>query len=321
MSTAAVFPGQGAQSVGMLAELAERYPSVLDKFSMASDALGLDLWLMAQEGPAEVLSATQNTQPVLLTASAAIWDVWQTQAPLPDYVAGHSLGEYSALTCAGAIDFIDAVKLVRLRGELMEKAVPRGQGAMAAIMGLDDAAVSAGCDEVDGIVVAANFNAPGQVAIAGEMAAVSAAVEVLKERGAKRAVMLDVSGPFHSPLMAAAKDEFGEALHALPLHMPNVPIVQNVNAAIASDLDALKSNLLAQLSAPVLWTASIQTMVEQGVAAFYELWSWECTCWSHPSYCQGCAYPRAGIARHDYRKFDRVNYWKSYEICLSNRCL
>lgn len=270
MSVGAVFPGQGAQSVGMLAELAGQFPSVVQKFEQASDHLGFDVWKMVQEGPAEDLSATQNTQPVLLTASAAIWDVWQSHAPAPAFVAGHSLGEYSALTCAGALEFADAVKLVRLRGELMEAAVPRGQGAMAAVMGLGDEEVVACCEATPGIVVAANFNAPGQVVIAGAAAAVQAAADACKDAGAKRAVMLDVSGPFHSPLMASAKAEFAQALGAIDLQMPAMEIVQNVSGDIPATVDQLRDNLLAQIAEPVLWTRSVNRMVEGGVDQFVE---------------------------------------------------
>ena len=271
MSLGAVFPGQGAQSVGMLAELAEAYPVVIDTFSRASDALGFDMWSMVQNGPAEDLSATQNTQPVLLTSSAAVWAVWTSQGGSADFVAGHSLGEYSALCAAGSIEFEDAVRLVRLRGELMEKAVPRGQGGMAAVMGLEDAEVEACCASVEGVVVAANYNAPGQVVVAGAAEAVELAAEACKEAGAKRAVMLDVSGPFHSPLMAAAKDEFAEALLATNVQMPSIPIVQNVNAGIPSDVDALRDNLLAQIAEPVLCSQCVSTMVEQGVSSFVEV--------------------------------------------------
>jgi len=270
VSLGAVFPGQGAQSVGMLAELASQFPSVQEKFAEASDVLGFDVWHMVQEGPAEDLSATQNTQPILLTASAAIWDVWQNVAPRPSYVAGHSLGEYSALTCAGSIAFADAVRLVRLRGELMEAAVPRGQGAMAAVMGLEDEQVADCCNAVDGVVVAANFNAPGQVVIAGAAAAVEAAAEQCKAAGAKRAVMLDVSGPFHSPLMEAAKDEFGAALAAVDVQMPAVPIVQNVTADVPADVAQLRENLLAQIAEPVLWSKCVLRMVDLGVDQFAE---------------------------------------------------
>jgi [acyl-carrier-protein] S-malonyltransferase len=270
VSLGAVFPGQGAQSVGMLAELAAQHPSVIEKFGEASELLGFDVWRMVQEGPAEDLSATQNTQPILLTASAAIWDVWQQHGPVPSYVAGHSLGEYSALTCAGALSFADAVRLVRLRGELMEAAVPRGQGAMAAVMGLDDDQVTACCNAVDGVVVAANFNAPGQVVIAGAAAAVAAAADACKAAGAKRAVMLDVSGPFHSPLMSAAKEEFAKALNAIELTLPAIPIVQNVNASVPDSVAQLRENLLAQIAEPVLWSKCVERMVELGVTQFAE---------------------------------------------------
>jgi len=254
----------------MLGELAQQYPSINEKFAEASDLLGFDLWDLVQQGPAEDLSATANTQPVLLTASAAVWDVWQSNGAAPSYVAGHSLGEYSALACSGSIDFADAVKLVRLRGELMEAAVPRGQGAMAAVMGLQDEQVTQCCAQVDGIVVAANFNAPGQVVIAGTAQAVSDAAESCKEAGARRAVMLDVSGPFHSPLMEAAKEEFGAALNDVPLRMPKVPVVQNVTANVPVDVDELRNNLLAQIAAPVLWSKSVQRMVDLGVDQFAE---------------------------------------------------
>lgn len=270
MTLGAVFPGQGAQSVGMLGELAENFPSIKDKFAEASDALGFDMWRLVQDGPAEDLSATQNTQPVLLTASMAIWDVWQQSGNLPSHVAGHSLGEYSALVCAGSMDFIDGVKLVRLRGQLMEAAVPRGQGAMAAIMGLQDDQVAACCEQVEGVVGPANYNAPGQVVIAGAAAAVNAAADQCKEAGARRAVLLDVSGPFHSSLMAAAKDEFGEALNLLDLRMPAMPIVQNVTAAIPEDVDVLRANLLAQIAQPVLWSSCVEQMVALGVTEFAE---------------------------------------------------
>ncbi len=270
MSVGAVFPGQGAQSVGMLAELAAQFPQVIAKFAEASDLLGFDVWKMVQEGPSEDLSATQNTQPILLTASAAIWDVWQSHADAPAFVAGHSLGEYSALTCTGALAFADAVKLVRLRGELMEAAVPRGQGAMAAIMGLPDEEVIACCAATDGVVVAANFNAPGQVVIAGAAAAVETAADACKTAGAKRAVMLDVSGPFHSPLMASAKAEFALALGAIDLQMPAVSIVQNVTAQVPGTVEELRDNLLAQIAEPVLWSSSVEKMVALGVDQFAE---------------------------------------------------
>lgn len=270
MTLAAVFPGQGAQSVGMLAELAAAFPHVSRRYQEASDVLGFDVWQLTQLGPAEKLAQTENTQPALLTASVAIWDVWQSEAEAPAFVAGHSLGEYSALTCASALSFADAVSLVRRRGQLMEAAVPRGQGAMAAILGLDDDQVINCCAQAEGVVVAANFNAPGQVAIAGEAEAVRRAVKICEGAGARRAVMLDVSGPFHSPLMDAAKDEFAEALARVEIAMPEIPIVQNVTAAVPNDLTTLRDNLLAQISAPVLWSASVSNMAGMGVDRFAE---------------------------------------------------
>ncbi len=268
---AAVFPGQGAQSVGMLGELAAAYPVVEDTFTQASKVLTIDLWAMTCDGPSEVLARTQNTQPLLLTASVAAWRVWRERGgQLPDFVAGHSLGEYSAIVCAQAMSFEDAVRLVRLRGELMEAAVPAGIGAMAAIMGLTDDQVEACCEQVDGVVVAANYNAPGQVVIAGEAQAVEAGTVTCKDAGAKRAVMLDVSGPFHSPLMEAAKDEFGRALADVTLSEPVVPVVQNVAASVPHDVDELRRNLLEQIAAPVRWSDSVSYMTSQGVSRFIE---------------------------------------------------
>ena len=278
MSLAAVFPGQGAQSVGMLAEIAQEHPSVQARFAEASDHLGFDLWKLSQDGPAEQLALTENTQPVLLTASVALWDVWRAQfeargllvADEVAFMAGHSLGEYSALVCAEAMSFADGVKLVRRRGELMEAAVPAGEGGMATIMGLDDEAIQAACDQADGVVEPANFNAPGQTVIAGAAAAVQQAADLCKEAGAKRAVVLEVSGPFHSPLMSAAKEEFAQALAATEVDMPNIPVVQNVTATVAASVESLQQNLVQQIAAPVLWAKSVQYMVEQGVDTFVE---------------------------------------------------
>ena len=215
MKLAAIFPGQGAQSVGMLADIAEAHASVKAKFDVASQVLGFDLWSMVQEGPAEVLGSTENTQPALLVASVALWELWLAGSEKVNVMAGHSLGEYSALVCAGAMSFEDGVRLVRTRGELMQRAVPNGQGGMAAVLGLDDDAIEACCASVAGEVSAANYNAPGQVVIAGAMSAVDEAIEACKAAGAKRALKLDVSGPFHSKLMAAAADDFSQALDAI----------------------------------------------------------------------------------------------------------
>jgi [acyl-carrier-protein] S-malonyltransferase len=265
MKLAAIFPGQGAQSVGMLAEIAQANASVKAKFDIASQVLDFDLWSMVQDGPNEVLGSTENTQPALLVASVALWELWESGAEKVDVMAGHSLGEYSALVCAGAMSFTDGVKLVRTRGELMRRAVPNGQGGMAAILGLDDDAIEACCVSVAGEVSAANFNAPGQVVIAGEMSAVDAAIEACKAAGAKRAVKLDVSGPFHSKLMASAADDFSQALDRIEMVMPRTPVLQNVRASVASDVGELKRNLVEQLYSPVQWTATVQAMLAQGL--------------------------------------------------------
>ena len=265
MKLAAIFPGQGAQSVGMLADIAGAHASVKAKFDVASEVLGFDLWSIVQEGTAEVLGSTENTQPALLVASVALWELWSAGGEKVNVMAGHSLGEYSALVCAGAMSFEDGVRLVRTRGELMQRAVPSGQGGMAAVLGLDDDAIEACCASVAGEVSAANYNAPGQVVIAGAMSAVDEAIEACKAAGAKRALKLNVSGPFHSKLMASAADDFSEALDAIAVVMPTIPVVQNVRASVAKDVGELKSNLVEQLYSPVQWTASVQFMLSHGL--------------------------------------------------------
>lgn len=265
MKLAAIFPGQGAQSVGMLADIAGAHASVKAKFDVASQVLGFDLWSMVLEGPAEVLGSTENTQPALLVASIALWELWSGGGEKVNVMAGHSLGEYSALVCAGAMSFEDGVRLVRTRGELMQRAVPNGQGGMAAVLGLDDEAIKACCASVAGEVSAANYNAPGQVVIAGDISAVDEAIEACKAAGAKRALKLDVSGPFHSKSMAAAAGDFSQALDAIEVVMPRIPVVQNVRASMAKDVGELKSNLVEQLYSPVQWTASVQFMLGQGL--------------------------------------------------------
>ena len=265
MKLAAIFPGQGAQSVGMLADIAEAHASVKAKFDVASEVLGFDLWSIVQEGTAEVLGSTENTQPALLVASVALWELWSAGGEKVNVMAGHSLGEYSALVCAGAMSFEDGVRLVRTRGELMQRAVPSGQGGMAAVLGLDDDAIEACCASVAGEVSVANYNAPGQVVIAGAMSAVDEAIEACKAAGAKRALKLNVSGPFHSKLMASAADDFSEALDAIAVVMPTIPVVQNVRASVAKDVGELKSNLVEQLYSPVQWTASVQFMLSHGL--------------------------------------------------------
>ena len=273
MNIVTMFPGQGSQSVGMLADVAEHSPIVQERFAEASEVLSFDLWQLAQEGPAEVLGQTENTQPALLTASVALWEALQALREEPLNVkamAGHSLGEYSALVCAGAISFADGVRLVRKRGELMQQAVPSGRGGMAAILGLDDAKVQECCAAVSGVVAAANYNAPGQIVIAGEKTAVADAIQACKEAGAKRALALDVSGPFHSPLMEPAAEEFSAVLSEVPVLMPATPVVQNVDATVAASEQQIRGNLVAQLSAPVRWTETIEHLLSEGAEQFIE---------------------------------------------------
>lgn len=268
-----VFPGQGSQQVGMLAELAAAHPIIEQTFSEASAALGFDLWQMVQQGPAEDLNATENTQPALLTASVALWRLWQQQGgAVPTLMAGHSLGEYSALVCAGALTLADGVRLVRLRGQYMQQAVPAGSGAMAAILGLDDESVTTACSHAaQGQVVApVNFNCPGQVVIAGESAAVERAVVACKEAGAKRAVPLPVSVPSHCLLMKPAAEQLAAALADVELQMPTLAVIQNVTAQVADSVETLRSNLLSQLYSPVLWTDSVRQMVAGGAQVLIE---------------------------------------------------
>ena len=272
-SLAFVFPGQGSQSLGMLADLGAQQALIRDTFNEASDALGYDLWALTQQGPEERLNETDKTQPAILTASIALWRLWLVEGGArPAFVAGHSLGEYSALVAAGAIEFSAAVKLVELRGQLMQQAVPAGQGGMAAILGLEDADVLAACAEAaqDEVVSAVNFNAPGQVVIAGAAAAVERAIEACKARGAKRAMPLPVSVPSHCALMRPAAEKFADAVNALAWQSPQIALVQNVSAAVAGDLDTLKRDLLAQLYSPVRWVESMQLLAEKGVGELVE---------------------------------------------------
>ncbi|WP_136248538.1 ACP S-malonyltransferase [Halomonas borealis] len=270
---ALIFPGQGSQQIGMLRELAERYSVVRTTFEEAADALGYDLWQVVQEGPAESLNATACTQPALLTASVAIWRVWQElEGPRPGAMAGHSLGEYSAMVCAGALSFADGVRLVKLRGEAMQEAVPMGQGAMAAILGLDDAAVEQACAQAaEGEVVAAvNYNAPGQVVIGGSQGAVERAIAACQEAGAKRAMPLPVSVPSHCDLMRPAASRLAEAMDDIALRVPRYTVVQNVDAQAHADVDTLRTRLIEQLYQPVRWTSCIESMVGQGAEVFIE---------------------------------------------------
>lgn len=272
-SLAFVFPGQGSQQVGMLAELADAHPVIKSTFAEASEVLGYDLWDLVQNGPEADLNQTDKTQPALLTSGVALWRLWQEQGgQMPALVAGHSLGEYTALVCAGAISFADGVNLVKLRGEFMQQAVPAGTGAMAAILGLADDAIEQACAEAaQGEVVSpVNYNCPGQIVIAGQKAAVERAIEGCKAAGAKRAVPLPVSVPSHCELMKPAAEKMAAELAKIEIKLPEIAVVQNVTAAVPASVDELKDNLLAQLYSPVLWTKSVQGMVDQGVESTVE---------------------------------------------------
>lgn len=273
MKSAFIFPGQGSQSVGMLSAAAESWPIIEKTFAEASSLLGYDLWHLCQQGPAEELNQTTVTQPALLTASVALWRQWFVAGgKSPDFVAGHSLGEYSALVAAESLNFFDAIKLVRLRGELMQTAVPAGTGKMAAIIGLEDDQVTAACEEAANgdVVSAVNFNAPGQVVIAGSTDAVDRAIEACKAKGARKAMPLPVSVPSHCALMKGAAEELAEALDEVDFNDAVIPVVQNVTAGPETQSDALKANLVKQLYSPVLWTDSVRAMVEREVGVAVE---------------------------------------------------
>ncbi len=268
-----VFPGQGSQQVGMLAELALDNEIIEQTFAQASSVLGYDLWQLVQQGPAEMLNQTDRTQPALLCAGVALWRLWlQKGGDQPSIMAGHSLGEYTALVCSGSIAFEDAVDLVRLRGEYMQSAVPAGTGAMAAILGLADELVEQACaDAQQGEVVSAvNYNCPGQIVIAGHKEAVARAIENCKASGAKRAIELPVSVPSHCELMRPAAQKLAEKLESIEVKMPQIKVLQNVTAKEPESADEIKQNLIAQLYSPVLWTASMLSIVEMGVECAVE---------------------------------------------------
>ncbi|WP_210395277.1 ACP S-malonyltransferase [Motiliproteus sediminis] len=268
-----VFPGQGSQQVGMLGELAAQHGVIQETFKQASDALGYDLWDLTQSGPEAELNSTDKTQPALLTAGVALWRLWCAEGGArPAQMSGHSLGEYTALVCAGALSLADGVRLVKLRGEAMQQAVPAGEGAMAAVLGLDDDKVEAACAAAaqGDVVAAVNYNSPGQVVIAGSAAAVGRAVELCKEAGAKRALELPVSVPSHCALMQPAADKLAEALEAIEVIMPQCAVVQNVSAAASTSVEEIKQNLVAQLYSPVLWTDCVNTMVAAGAETMIE---------------------------------------------------
>ena len=274
---AATFPGQGSQSVGMLSGLAGACPEVPSTFDEASQALGYDLWTLVQEGPERRLNATEQTQPAMLAAGVAAWRCWAARGgPRPGVAAGHSLGEYSALAAFGALDFPDAIRAVAARGRFMQEAVPEGEGGIAAIIGLDDEAVADLCERVRGEaglghVSAVNFNAPGQVAIAGTSGAIDRAIEAARKVGARRAVRLPMSVPVHCPLMAPAARRLEATLDAVRIEPPTVPILHNVDIASRSSGASIRGALIGQLASPVRWSRTVTAMRERGATTMVEL--------------------------------------------------
>jgi [acyl-carrier-protein] S-malonyltransferase len=270
---AMVFPGQGSQSVGMLSALSDAFPQVSETFVEASSVLGYDLWDRVQNGPLEMLNQTACTQPAMLVAGVATWRCWQVKSDvIPALMAGHSLGEYTALVCAGAIEFTDAVALVEKRGEFMQNAVPEGIGAMAAILGLEDAQVESVCVEAaqGEIVSPVNFNSPGQVVIAGHAAAVKRAMELAKDAGAKRALPLPVSVPSHCSLMEPAAKQLADQLSGIAIQTPSIPVIHNVDAMSHAEPAAIREALAAQLHKPVRWVECVRVMHAQGVNTLVE---------------------------------------------------
>ena len=268
-----VFPGQGSQKIGMLAGLASVNTVVLDTFSEASEALGYDLWELVQTGEQEAINLTERTQPILLASSLAIWRLWQGRSgPIPSQLAGHSLGEWSALVCSGVLGFADALKIVRARGAYMQEAVPVGVGAMAAILGLDDQAVLGACDTArqGEVVDAVNFNAPGQIVIAGSALAVERAIELCKASGAKRALPLPVSAPFHTSLMQPAAENLADLVNSTVFSTPQIPVIHNVHAQTESNPDAIKALMLEQIYKPVMWVNCVNGLKSRGAEILIE---------------------------------------------------
>lgn len=273
MTHAFIFPGQGSQAVGMLSELASSFPIVKQTFEEASTILDYDLWALCQTGPEASLNQTDKTQPALLAASVAVWRVWKQQGGAdPQVMAGHSFGEYSALTCAAALEYSDAVNLAQSRGRFMQAAVPEGQGAMAAILGLEDAKIIEVCAQAaEGQVVAAvNFNAPGQVVIAGDKAAVERAMTQAKQAGAKKAVALAVSVPAHCALMQPAAVQMAHCLAAVTLNVPKIPVIHNVDVAAKTDVTEIRTALTEQLVKPVRWVETVNKIAAEGTTLFFE---------------------------------------------------
>ncbi len=268
-----VFPGQGSQSLGMLAEISEMQPVIRATFDEASEGAGIDLWALSQGGPEEMLNRTEYTQPALLAAGIAVWRAWQQAGGAqPGWLAGHSLGEYTALVAAGALSLKEGAHLVRIRGQLMQEAAPADTGAMAAVIGAEDALVEAVCQEVSGtrVVVPANYNSPGQIVIGGDVAAVDAALALLAERGVKKAVKLAVSVPSHTPLMREAARRLEETMRGLAWKTPQIAVVQNVDAKVHEGIVDIRDALVRQLYLPVRWTACVQALASAGVGRLAE---------------------------------------------------
>ena len=277
MSLAFIFPGQGSQSVGMLKDLSENFSEVSATFQEASDALGYDLWSIIQDGPAEKLNSTDVTQPAMLASGVATWRAWEIQAQakgiaMPAMMAGHSLGEYTALVCAGSLDYVDAVKLVSQRGQFMMQAVPAGTGAMAAVLGMDDNAVRQVClDAAQGEVLeAVNYNSPGQVVVAGNKSAVERVCILAKEKGAKRALELPVSVPSHCALMKPAAEQLAEVLSGISFNTPSIPVINNVDVVAAESETDIRDALRRQLFSPVRWVETVEKMAADGADQFNE---------------------------------------------------
>jgi [acyl-carrier-protein] S-malonyltransferase len=273
LNIAMVFPGQGSQSQGMQADLGSQFIEAREVYVEASDILGYDLWQLVQGGPAERLSETTVTQPAMLTAGVAAWRAWRASGgALPQQMAGHSLGEYSALVCAGSVSFANALKVVIRRSELMQNAVPAGEGAMAAILGLDDDAIVEICAEAagNGVADAVNFNAPGQVVVAGDKAAIELTIELARSRGAKRAILLPFSVPAHSALMRGAGEALADALAAAPFKVPDITVIAASDAQPYADGDDIRNKLSRQVYAPVRWVDTVQAMLADGATSIIE---------------------------------------------------
>jgi [acyl-carrier-protein] S-malonyltransferase len=272
-SLAFVFPGQGSQSVGMLADLAAQHAVVHETFAEASEGAGVDLWTLSQQGPEDQLNRTEFTQPALLAAGIAVWRAWLQQGGAqPALLAGHSLGEYTALVAAGALTLHDAARLVRRRGQLMQEAAPAGTGAMAAVLGTEDDVVQLTCQDasVEGVVVPANYNSPGQIVIGGDASAVDRAIALLAERGVRKAMKLAVSVPSHTPLMRDAAKLLGEAMAGMAWQVPNIPVVQNVDAQVHTGVQSIQDALVRQLYLPVQWTGCVQALAANGATHLCE---------------------------------------------------